>query len=83
MQLGYGKGRWRASATAYNFLRSSWEYSRETLSSKYYGFERSIYSPDFHMSFQLSLSYTFGYGKKVRRGDEVTGAGTGSSAILK
>ena len=83
MEIGYGKGPWRASATAYNFLRSSWESSRETLSSQYYGFDRRIYSPDLHMSFQLSISYTFGYGKKVQRGDEVSGAGTGSSAILK
>ncbi|MCI8997626.1 MAG: hypothetical protein HFJ95_01345 [Muribaculaceae bacterium] len=83
MELGYGKGPWRASATAYNFLRSSWESSRETLSSQYYGFDRNIYSPELHMSFQISVSYTFGYGKKVHRGDEVGGAGTGSSAILK
>ena len=83
MEIGYGKGPWRASAAAINFMRSSWESGRETLSSRYYGFERSIYSPDLHMSFQLSLSYTVGYGKKVRRGDEVGGVGTGASAILK
>lgn len=83
MEIGYGKGAWRASATAFNFLRSSWESGSETLSSQYYGFDRNIYTPDLHMSFQLSISYTFGYGKKVQRGDEVGGAGTGSSAILK
>lgn len=83
LELGYGNGPWRASATACNFLRSSWESSRQTLSSQYYGFERSIYSPELHMSFRLAVSYTFGYGKKVRHGDEVGGAGTGSSAILK
>ena len=83
MEIGYGKGPWRASATAYNFLRSSWMSSQETLSSKYYGFDRNLYSPDLHMNFQVSISYTFGYGKKVQRGDEVGGAGIGSSAILK
>lgn len=83
MEIGYGKGPWRASATAYNFLRTNWESSRETLSSQYYGFDRRIYSPDLHMTFQLSISYTLGYGKKVHRGDEVSGAGTGTSAILK
>lgn len=83
MEIGYGKGPWRASATAYNFLRSSWKSRRETLSSQYYGFDRNIYSPDLHMSLQLSVSYSLGYGKKVRRGDEISGAGIGSSAILK
>lgn len=83
IQLGWGKGAWRASATAYNFLRSSWETSKQTLISKYYQFDRREYGTGQHMRFQFSVTYTFGYGKKVQRGDEVSGAGTAGSAILK
>lgn len=83
LQIGYGKGAWRASATAYNFLRSSWETSRQTLSSQYYNFDRREYGTARHMRFQFSVTYTFKYGKKVQAGNEVSGAGAGSSAILK
>lgn len=83
IQLGYGKGAWRASATAYNFLRSSWETTHQTLQSQYYHFDKREFGTAQHMRFQFSVTYTFGYGKKVQRGDEVSGAGTGSSAILK
>lgn len=83
LQLGYGKGAWRASATAYNFLRSSWETSHQTLTSPYYQFDRREYGTAQHMRFQFSLTYTFGYGKKVQRGDEVSGSGTAASSILK
>lgn len=83
IQIGYGKGAWRASATAYNFLRSSWESSRETLTSPYYQFDRRIYGTAQHMRFQFSVTYTFGYGKKIQRGNEVSGSGVGQSSILK
>lgn len=83
IQLGWGRGAWKASATAYNFLRSSWETSRQTLTSRYYQSDRRVFGTAQHMRFQFSLTYTFGYGKKVQRSDEVSGTGIGQSAILK
>lgn len=83
IQLSWGKGAWRATATAYNFMRSSWETSRQTLDSKYYQFDRREYGSGQHMRFQFAVTHTFGYGKKVQRGDEVSGAGKAGSAILK
>lgn len=83
IQLSWGKGSWRVSATAYNFLRSSWETSKQTLNSTYYQFDRRIYGTSEHRRFQLAVAYTFGYGKRVQRGNEVSGTGPASSAILK
>lgn len=83
IQIGWGRGAWKASATAYNFLRSSWETSRQTLTSRYYQSDRRVFGTAQHMRFQFSLTYTFGYGKKVQRSDEVSGTGIGQSAILK
>ena len=83
LQIGWGRGTWKASATAYNFLRSSWETSHQTLASRYYQSDIRTYGTGQHMRFQFSLTYTFGYGKKVRHADEVTASGTGTSAILK
>lgn len=83
IQLGYGNGAWRASATADNFLRTSWETNHQTLTSQYYQFDRREYGTNQHMRFQFSVTYTFGYGKKIQRGDEVSGVGAAGSAILK
>jgi len=83
IQLGWGKGGWRLSATAHNFLCSSWETSRQELYSRNYSFDKRDFGIDGHMRFQLSATYTFGYGKKVQRGNEVSGGSSSSSAILK
>ncbi len=37
----------------------------------------------YHANFGAKVTYTFGYGKKVQRGDEIGGGSAGSSAILK
>lgn len=83
LQLGFSKGAWQASATAYNFFRSSWESSQESLTGQYYELDCCTYDTTQHMRFQLSVTYTFSYGKKVQRNNELSGVGTAASAILK
>ena len=83
LQLGFSKGAWQASATAYNFFRSSWESSQESLTGQYYELDCRTYDTTQHMRFQLSVTYTFSYGKKVQRNNELSGVGTAASAILK
>lgn len=83
IQLGWGDNAWNIRAGVYNFLRTSWESSHQTLTSKYYTFDRKEFSTAQHWRITLAVSYTFGYGKKVDRYDEVEGAGTAGSAILK
>ncbi len=81
--IGWGKGEWRASVTAYNFLRTGWKGNRYTLNSQYYSSESVLYGMNMHMQFQLSASYTFGYGKKVQKDNEISTTVTPNSAILK
>lgn len=83
IQLGWGDKGWNVRAGAYNFLRTSWESSHQTLSSKHYSFERNEFSTAQHWRITLAVSYTFNYGKKVDHHDEVSGSGTAGSAILK
>lgn len=83
VQLGWGDKGWNIRAGAYNFMRTSWESSHQTLDSKYYSFDRKEFSTAQHWRITLAVSYTFGYGKKVDRSDEVSGSGTAGSAILK
>lgn len=83
LQIGWSKGAWRANATAYNFLRSSWETTTQMLRGEYYEFDNTVYGIDQHRRFQISIAYTFNYGKKVQQRNEVRGAGTAESSILK
>lgn len=83
VQLGWGDKGWNIRAGVYNFLRTSWEESRQTLSSEHYSFDRKQFSTAQHWRLTFAVSYTFSYGKKVDRSDEVSGSGTADSAILK
>ncbi len=83
LQIGWADKGWNIRAGAYNFMRTSWEESRQTLTSQYYNFNRRVYSTAKHWRLTFAVSYTFGYGKKIARNDEVSGTGTAGSAILK
>ncbi len=83
IQLGWGKGAWNLQASAYNFFHTSWEESKETLSSEYYNFDSTTFGTQLHTRYSVSVTYTVGYGKKVQRNSELSGAGTAGSAILK
>lgn len=83
MQVGWGDSEWKISVTAYNFFNKGYNGMRRTLQSSLYSFNNTQLTPDFHQRFQVSVSCTIGYGRKVRPTDEVTALGTGPSAILK
>ncbi|MDE6396850.1 MAG: hypothetical protein K2K84_06240 [Muribaculaceae bacterium] len=83
LEVGWGKGAWNLSVSAYNFLHTSWEERSETLSSEYYSFDRMTTGTQYHARYSLAVTYTVGYGKKVQRTNETKGAGTAGSAILK
>lgn len=83
LQAGWGNGVWNLTLSAYNFLRNSWEGSRQTLFSDWYGYQRIHYSTSYHRHFEISVRYTIGYGKKVAQRNEVDKAESAKSAILK
>ncbi len=83
LQMGWGNGRWNLTLTASNFLRNSWESSRQVLSSEWYDFTRINNSTLNHRKFEFSVRYTFSYGKKVDQRNEVNKGESTGSAILK
>ncbi|WP_289157980.1 hypothetical protein [uncultured Muribaculum sp.] len=83
LEAGWSKSDLNVRLTIANPFRTSWDYSTTKCRYEYYKDRMVNYDTRTHFSLQLSLAYTFGYGKKVNHGDEVGGAGTGSSAILK
>ncbi len=83
VKIGWGNGAWNLSAAAYNFFRKSWLSGKRTLSSEFYDYTASTFSTNAHMRFSLTATYTFGYGKKVSRYNEVEKGEFSNSAILK
>lgn len=83
VKIGWGNGAWNLSAAAYNFFRKSWLSGKRTLLSEFYDYTASTFSTNAHMRFSLTATYTFGYGKKVSRYNEVEKGEFSNSAILK
>ncbi|MBD5200390.1 MAG: hypothetical protein HDS83_08435 [Bacteroidales bacterium] len=83
IRLGWSNGNLNLSVTGYNFFRSNWIGSVQTLQSEYYDFYKVKYTTSSHMRISLALTYTLGYGKKISRNDEVKKGTVAGSAILK
>lgn len=83
MKIGWSNGVWNLTATAVNIFRRNWVEETSRLTSQWFDQYTTEYGAGSHQFVSLTASYTFGFGKKVRRGDEVQTMGAGSSAIMK
>lgn len=82
-EAGWSKSDLNVRLSIANPFRTSWDYSTTRCRYEYYSDRMTNYNVNTHFNMLLSLTYTFGYGKKVNRGNEVGSTGNGSSAILK
>lgn len=82
-KIGWSNGKWNLTATAVNIFRKNWVAETSSLQSKWFDQYTTEYSATSHQFVSLTASYTFGFGKKVKRGDEVQNQESGSSAIMK
>lgn len=83
LSAGWSNSDWNISLTAYNIFNSNWSTSDRYIQSPLYAEHRTTYGTDSHARLNLSVTYTFGYGKKVKRGNEVGEQSGVSSAIMK
>ena len=80
---GWSRANWNIRLSAMNLFRSDWLCATNTLNSPLYSETRFSDGNNFHRRLNLSVTYTFGYGKKVQRGNEVGEQSGASSAIMK
>lgn len=80
---GWKNGNWNITLSATNIFRRDWRSGTSRLVSPYYENYTRDYGASRHQFVQLGVSYTFGFGKKMRRGDEVGSKESKSSAIIK
>lgn len=83
ISLGWGNGIWTVNVAAKNIFNRGWRSETWTRNTPLYAEYQTYYNPSAHSSINISASYTIGYGRKVRRGDEVRGHGAAPSAILE
>lgn len=82
-KAGWSNGRLNVSVAAVNIFRRNWVATTSSLKSRWFDQYSTEYSAAAHRFVGLTASYTFGFGKKVKHGDEVSTTDDGSSAIMK
>lgn len=81
--IGWGNQHWNIKGIIANIFRWNWKQGTKSFRSQYYDYTKEVFSQDYHAYFQVSLTYTFGFGKKIERGNEAEQQTGASSGILK
>ncbi len=80
---GWANANWNLRVMAANIFNRGWDSATNVTVSPYYEEIQTIIGTTAHPRINFTATYTFGYGKKVQRGNEVGEQSGASSAILK
>lgn len=80
---GWGNSSWSFQGQIANPFRWNWHSGSTIMKSKNYDFVQSNHNPNNHCYVYLSATYTFGFGKKIKVGNEASQQSGAGSAILK
>lgn len=80
---GWHNSNWNVKLTLANMFRNNWNAGSNKLKSPSYDQLITLYGHNFHQRINLSVTYTIGYGKKIKQGNEVGAQEGVGSAILK
>ncbi len=83
LQAGWADRRWNVRVYACDFARWNWLDSTGVTESGAYDVTTRSYDTGRHCFIKLSATYTFGFGRKVEAGDEISRQSGASSGILK
>lgn len=83
LQAGWSNSVWNLQLQIFDFARWNWKSNKSFMHSQYYDKIEQTYSINDHALAKLTVTYTFGFGKKVRHGDEATQQSGVNSGILK
>lgn len=81
--VGWGNGNFNVSGKALCPFNSSYESVSQTVNTSNYASRRQQYSSSYHRSFEISVTYSFSYGKKVNRTSESADISGVQSGMLK
>lgn len=80
---GWSHSNWNIRISGMNLFRKDWLCATNLLSTSLYSETQLVEGNNFHQRLNLSVTYTFGYGRKVKRGNEVGEQSGAASAIMK
>lgn len=80
---GWSNSSWNLQLQFANFARWNWRSNKSIMHSRYYDRIEQTYSINDHALARLSVTYTFGFGKKIQQGDEASQQSGVNSGILK
>ncbi|MDE6812993.1 MAG: outer membrane beta-barrel family protein [Duncaniella sp.] len=83
LNLGWSDSNWRFSAMIRNIARWNWKSSQRIMNSEFYSTDETLINGSHHATIKFTVTYTFGFGKKVKRDNEPQASGSASSGILK
>lgn len=81
--VGWSNSNWNIRANFINLTRWNWQSATQEMHSEWYDTFEKFYNGQSHALIQLSATYTFGFGKKVKRDNESGVSGSAASGILK
>ena len=83
ISIGWGNGIWTLNLDARNIFNRGWLSSTWDRSTPLYSEHQRYYNAALHPNLTLSATYTIGYGKRIRRTNEIGEFGGTQSAIMK
>lgn len=83
LNAGWSNSDWNISAMILNIGRWNWRSSNRVMNSKFYSTDETLINGNSHALVKITATYTFGFGKKVKRDNEPQISGSASSGILK
>ena len=81
--IGWGNNSWNVQGLVANIFRWNHRQGSSVMHSQFYDISKQLFAQDNHAYVQLTVTYTFGFGKKVERGNEAEQQTGVSSGILK
>lgn len=83
LTVGWANSDWNIRVMAANVFNKSWSSAEIVTESPLYREYKENIGTSSHPRINVAVTYTFGYGKKVQRGNEVGEQSGASSAIMK
>lgn len=83
LQAGWANASWNILMQVFDFTKWNWKGNKSSMHSPYYDKIEQFYSINSHACAKITLTYTFGFGKKIERGNEASQQSGISSGILK
>lgn len=83
LKVGWNNSNWNISTLILDLGRWNWRSSNRVMNSEFYSTDETLINGNSHALMKITATYTFGFGKKVRRDNEPQISGSASSGILK